>query len=209
MRVTCACLTLLSIAGVAAADCFHRQRVVVAAPAVVQAVVKKEVAVVTPVIAPIAVYAPIAAYAAVYSPPPPAPAATVPAASGQPELKTILDAIQSIDRRLQALEGGGAKTSPRGPDPFSPGPLQQTKAGSSAPPTVFGAKCASCHEAKVSGEKGGAFTLLEGAAPAKLTDRQIRKVMSVSYSGRMPPKGHVPLTDEEVGQIVAYLDQLK
>lgn len=196
------------------------------AVAVKQQTIVKEV---VPVVTPVAVYAPVVAvpaYAAVYTP----PAVPAPEPAKANELAQILTAVQGVrskiddvgrrvndlDARLRAVEGKAASPQPSGPaakptdrpDPFAP------KSGALSAPRpaaidVFQARCAVCHESKVSADKGGGFTLLEGAALAKLDDRQARKVLSQSYSGRMPPRGHDPLTDEEVGMIAAFIDSIK
>lgn len=224
-------LTLLAVAGylgvpgtlaspALGGDCAVRSRVVHAAPVVV----KKEVVVekvVTPVIAPIAVYAPVPVYGAAFVPPAPMPAAPAQASAAGEDLKAILNALSAIDARLKAVEAkagapAGPAPAPKPPDPFNPGPRPGAGAALEAPkPPAFlalaQAKCASCHETKVAADKGGAFTLLDGAALAKLDDRQLRKLASVSYASRMPPKssGVPPLTDEEVAQVMTFIDAQK
>lgn len=227
-RILYAAVTLAVIGGVAAAQqcatvaaSYHGHRQVVK-----EVVVKKEV--VVPVIAPVAVYAVTPAYAAVYVPPvAAAPAMPAPATAPQPssELQQVLSAINgvnskvdSIDARLKAVEakGGGAAVPPPPPDkvdPFAPKPQALTKpqAPATAMLALVGAKCAQCHDDKVSADKGGGFSMVKDGQLLKLDDRQLRKTISLAHLGKMPPRSsNIPaVTDEEVGTIVAWIDSLK
>jgi mono/diheme cytochrome c family protein len=175
---------LLVLGGSALATCVVRRR----------AVVVKKVAVVTPAVAvfsPVAVAVP--AYGAAYAPP---------AATAQADLKAVLDALKAIDARLKALESG-VRPGPVIPPRAVPA-ADGEAAAPAAPLALFQAKCARCHEAKVSATAGGGFTLLSGDALAPLNDRQLRKIGTMTYSGKMP-KGD-KLSDQAVGTIQEWLD---
>lgn len=172
-------------------------------------VVKKEVAV------PVAVYPVfVPAYTASYVPPAatPAPAAAAPAA--QNDTRAILDALKAIDGRLRALEAPGLPPPamrPAAPQegyaPRAPAPAHAPGAGKA--PAVFGAKCARCHTR--GGEKGG-FVLVEPDGRASALDaRQALATVRSVYSGRMPPRssGVPALTDQEVGEVMGWLETLK
>lgn len=221
-RFAFAGLTLCLIAGAAAATCAVRARVVApvysaavyAAPVVAEKVVEK-------VVVPVATYVPVPVYAAVYTPPahPPMP----PAELRRDDLRQILEALQALDGRLKALERPSAPAHPEPApepapapappgkvDPFLPKPkktgaLEAPRAPSAL--AVFQVRCAGCHEAKTSADKGGGFTLLQGERLVALTDRQARKVATMSYTGKMPPKKTgITLTDQEVSLIVDFID---
>lgn len=165
------------------------------------------------VVAAVAAFVPVPVYAAVYTPPAvpvvpavPAAPATAPAASQSAvgDLAAVLAELKKLSSRLDALERGGSR--PETPPP-SPGAPALGAAGKV--PAVFQSKCAACHEAKVAGEKGGGFLMFDGAALTRLSEKQWRKVATMTYSGRMPPKSHGTLSDAEVAEIMAYLDALK
>lgn len=196
------------------AACPVRSRVVVSTPVVHHAVKKVIVADVATVI-PVAVY-PLAiavpTYTAAYTPT--VPVAGAPAATAQDvrnsDLKAIIDALKTLDARLQRLEKGTTPAPQPAPkekpkDPFNPAPLKGGISGLS----VLVAKCASCHEKAVAGTKGSSIVLLEGSALAKLSDKTARKVLGVTYRGTMPPKDSkiAALTDEEVSAIVDLIDK--
>lgn len=140
-------------------------------------------------------------------------------------LTTLNNNMRGFNDRLSALEarvGAGpappaaapraAATPPREavtPPPPPPMPRVEAAAPASGPGGVLSlvqGKCASCHEARVSAEKGGGLTLTEGNVLARLTDRQVNKVIGSAYKGTMPPKssGVAPLTDEEVSALVSH-----
>ncbi len=134
-----------------------------------------------------------------------------PAPGLSPDTRAILDALRSLDARITKLEGGVVPKPPVAPpttplDPFNPGKQPQK-----APPAknalgLITAKCAACHDAKVSAKKGGGFDLVKDGALVKLNDRGARRVIALSYAGKMPPKdsGIAALTDEEVGAIIEF-----
>lgn len=165
------------------------------------------------VVAAVAAFVPVPVYAAVYTPPavpvvPAAPAApaTAPAASQSVagDLAAVLAELKRLSSRLDALERGGSRPETPLPAPGAPAPGAAGKV-----PAVFQSKCAACHEAKVAGEKGGGFLMFDGTALTRLSEKQWRKVATMTYSGRMPPKSHGTLSDAEVAEIMAYLDALK
>lgn len=239
-------LTLAGIGGTAVrADCFHRSRVVYAAPAVV----KKEVVVVKEAF--IATYVPIPLYAATYLAPPvvAAPAVVGSGAAHAPPaayangrddeilkaLQTLNANVQSLDARLRTLEGGVKPPvippgtpppvvpppvkPPGAVDPFAPPPLPKpaVKAPDAAPKVGHGAKCATCHEQKVAKAQGGGKAFYDGENFLPLTDGQVRALLLTAYEGKtkndrpMPPEdsGVPPLTDPEVGKMVADLKKIK
>lgn len=68
--------------------------------------------------------------------------------------------------------------------------------------------CASCHDSAVSKGKGGGFSLFDGPHLAKLSDKQLLQVVREAHSGRMP-KAAKPLSDEDIGQLMNWLDTIK
>lgn len=184
---------LLCAAGASLACPVRARRAVVVNRNVV--VARKVVAVET---AAVAVFAPVAlavpAYGAAYVP----AAAPAPAAGVNAE---VVAALKAIAARLEALEKG-TTAPPMKSAEDAPGTPAPAPAADVLP--LFRSKCASCHEARVSGTKGGKFTLLSGAALAPLTDRQLRRIGSQTYTGAMPRGGK--LTDEEVARIQEWLD---
>ena len=209
------------------ADCVVRSRVVVN-PVVSNVitnhavVVKKEVALAT--VVPIAVYQAIPlyvpTYAASYQPgyspgypvTPPTGVVPAPATMSNQDMKAIMDSLERINRRLDALESGKVVPPPSAPkppiDPFNP-PKEKTSSIKS--PTVFMNKCASCHQ-RGKEKDGGDFVLLEtDGRLATLTDKQILGVTKRAYSGTMPPKSSKieALTDAEVGEIMEFFDTKK
>jgi len=82
--------------------------------------------------------------------------------------------------------------------------------GPSAAISIFNVKCAACHESKVAASNGKGFTLLNGMQVANLTDAQKKKIAVKTYRGEMPKQPNKfnipPLTDEEVGAIMAWLN---
>lgn len=185
---------------------------------------------------PAVAYVPQPAPQAAAVTPPPAQAQ----AASASDLKLVLEALKALDGRLGAVEARlGGRTAPAVPapaapapavptpapaDPFNPAAVPQasgqTEPRSAARATsqpgaelskLFQTRCAACHEAATSAEKGGGFTLMEGAELAKLDERQVRRLASVSYKGSMPPKssGLPALTDAEVALVMQYVDGLK
>lgn len=147
--------------------------------------------------------------------------------------KDILDAITRVaakidqqDQRISRLERiveGATRpaTMPpavngNGVPAYAPGPAPAPGATPAGPPApadvakaalaVFNAKCVSCH-GNTAARDGGGLVLVENGAIAKLTDRQIRKVVSQVVRGAMPPpKTKVQLSEEEGGIILAWSD---
>lgn len=213
-RLAYATLTLLCLAGLAAAQVCHAPVVVHHAPVVHAPAVKvvKEV-----VAVPVAVPVLVPAYGAVYVPPvvPAAPAAQQAAPAA--DLKAIADGLRAIDARLRSLEGRPATTPATPPaagaqdrpsDPFNPGagPQAQTAPAGNAL-AIVQAKCAQCHSGDAS--KGGGLVLVEGGTLSRLADKAGRKTIGAVYRGTMPPKssGIAPLTDEEVSVLVSHYGQ--
>lgn len=178
---------------------------------------------------PVAVFQPLAVavptYTAAYTPPAavapaaaaaPAPAATpvatakttAPAAAAAPasgDTKAILEAIQHLNERLDRLE----KRSGEGPVPAEEAKAREPPQlpARDAIASLFASRCASCHETRVADASGGGFVLLEGERLAKLDDRQIRRVLTQVYTGRMPKA--TKLSDQEVNEVVKWADQQK
>lgn len=213
---------LVLMASPLGATCFVRSRAVVVSKPVV---VAKAVVAVAPVI-PVAIYAPIPVFGAVYTPPVAVPAAPVaptpgptvtaprPALAASDEaLQTIITELRSLKARIDSVEKklGPTVTAPGKMPPAAEEKPEDKKA---AKPTehpgvgAMRAKCASCHEATVANKKGGNFVMFTGASLATLQPKQILRVATQAYSGRMPPKASgVVLNDEEVAQIMAWADQ--
>lgn len=168
---------------------------------------------------PIAVFTPVPLFT-VQAPAPAAEASAKPAMPAAPagEMGQVLQALQQTNQSLKDLDGRLRKleAAQDQPIPLAPAVPAKPKAQSAAPAAhpgllVVQAKCASCHEAKVAAEKGGGLALTDGAAAAKLDDRAARKVLSLAYAGKMPPKssGVPALTDPEVGALVQWIDSMK
>lgn len=68
-------------------------------------------------------------------------------------------------------------------------------------------KCMACHDASIAKGKGAGFVLHGVEGFVKLSDRQALNIAREVYSGRMPKNNK--LTDEEVGQIMNWLDTVK
>lgn len=208
------------------ADCaVVRSRVIVQRPAVVVAaapavvVVKKEVAVAAVLAVPVATYIPVPIYAGYYQPPVYPPTGAVPggatpnpASAPGSEMSAVLNALERISRRLDALEGR-TPTPARAPGEPVPIPAKSPTAGKV--PTVFGAKCAQCHQ-RGREKDGGDFILLEAdGLLAKLTDRQVGRVALKIATSKMPPKVDkagkplTPVTDEEAAEAAEFLESLK
>lgn len=184
-----ALVTLIGIASASYAQVCHSPIHNISYPVTPVVAVKK-------VVTPVFVAVPIPVYGAVYTPPVPPPAS----ATGD-ELKQVAEALKAIDARLKQLEKPAAPMSPAAPsNPFQP----QANAGGS-PLGVVQAKCAACHEAAVSAEKGGGLTMIENGVLARLTPGQALKVISTSYRGSMPPKSSgLTLSDEETSVLVSH-----
>lgn len=174
-------------------------------------VIVKKVAVVDTILAvPVATFVPVPLYTASFTPPAPHAPALVAASAPASNDARILRALEAIEARLQALERQGG-----GPIPQAAPKNAAPKAPAAAPSSglsIMQTKCAACHDAKTAAEKGGSFTLLNGSELIGLNDKQVRKIQSKIYKSAMPPAsakkelGIDPLTDEEVGAVMAHLD---
>lgn len=178
-------------------------------------VVKKEVVVVkevaTILVPTVATFIQIPYYTAVYVPsyaPPalavPAPAApAVGSASPGGDLREVLTLMRSLDTRLKRLEG---------PPPPNPNPAVETKVpgplDAAAGLRAMSTKCAKCHTDKTAADAGGGFIMFTGDALTALNDKQIRRILTRTGRGTMPPpKSGIVLSDEEAGAIVAMFDK--
>ncbi|HEY1191090.1 MAG TPA: hypothetical protein VGE74_25880 [Gemmata sp.] len=101
--------------------------------------------------------------------------------------KRIVELLESIDRRLEAIEaksGGGPLAQKAGPELL----------------TVAKANCASCHTPAKADRAGGGFTLFaDDAAGAMLplSGRQKTAVKQAVTDGTMPPGNRKKLSAEE------------
>ena len=149
----------------------------------------------------------VPAYGVGYPAPPPQPAAAAPVAPPVTQTTTSCEQraadlerrLADLERRLAAGPGVGA--------PSAVAPVLPAAPGKDAL-SIFAARCASCHEAGVASAKGGGFVLLSQGKLAQLTDRQLRKVGTMTYSGQMP-KGGPQLTDEETSIVQGWLNSQK
>lgn len=147
-------------------------------------VVQHQAIVATPIVA--AVFAPVAVTVPTYS------IGYAPAAP-DPNVQQLVAEIKQLRAQVQALTA-------------VPQALKKEAIGEHPAVAVMRNKCANCHGAAAK-EKGGGFALFDGASFAKLTDKQALNLARNVYSGRMPKNGK--LTDEEVGQIMDWLDTIK
>lgn len=190
--------------------------------AVVKNVVVKEV---VATVVPVAVYQPVAllvpSYAASYVPaPPPAPAPAVAAPGPSAESRAILDALNRLNSRMDALERGGGAPPPvrlaaPPPPPMPPAalaapPASGIRAGAVGTPAVFTNKCSQCHT-KGRLDPNTDFVLLDEAGVVVPLDLRAREAMRKRlYNGTMPPKnnklGIQPCNDEDVAEGMAYMD---
>jgi cytochrome c551/c552 len=67
--------------------------------------------------------------------------------------------------------------------------------------------CASCHAETTAKVKGGGFTMFSQAGIAAFSDRQALGIAREVFSGRMPKNSK--MSDEDVGQIMDWLDSVK
>jgi mono/diheme cytochrome c family protein len=158
----------------------------------------------------------------------PAPAGQSPeVAALQAELARVRQQLEDCQKQLAAPKPVPAPAPVPAPVAPIPGPAQAqppatpiptgtpaTKASAAPAPhlALFAAKCAACHDAKVSVEKGGQFTLLTDGRLAQLDGKALARIAGKVYTGRMPPKdnkaGIAPLTDEEVSVVMAWIDSV-
>lgn len=181
---------------------------------VVEKVVVKEI--------PVAVYYPLTvvthAYGGAYVPPvnvQPVPVTPTVSPTATSDTAKILEIVQGMDARLKVVESkvGGTPAPVTPPankpkDPFNPG-TSNLESSRPSVASIFKNKCSQCHDAKTSMEKGGGFTLLEGDATATLSLKEQKKMVFHILKGTMPKKPVEPLTEEEITQVLAYLDNMK
>lgn len=170
------------------ADCVVRRRAVVQRQVVVQhAVHVAQAAVVAPVVAQ---FVPVAvpAYYAGYQ-----PAAQV----AQAEVEALRKEVAELRALLNHSPGLSPKRGEEKPKPAAEHPGL----------AVLKGKCASCHDAGVAKAKGNGLVLFE--EEGQLSALSAEKLLAVTrevYQGRMP-KGTGKLTDDEVGQIMDWIDK--
>lgn len=175
---------LVLSSGADASNCVVRNRVVVQHQAVV---VATPVVAVTPVVA--AVYQPIAV-----------PAYSVGYASQnlheENERLKLEIKLQRLEIQLQSLQQNQQVPQQL---PLKKEVQQQPEQHPAI--AIINKSCLQCHSPATKA-KGGQLDLT-----GPLTDRQLLAVSKEVYSGRMPKNGK--LTDEEVGQIMSWLDTIK
>lgn len=114
------------------------------------------------------------------------------AAYGQPggfspaEAKRVVELLESIDRRLEAIEAkqGAPAAQKKGPDLF----------------TVAKTNCAACHTPAKADAKGGGFILFADEQPTALkplSGREKVRIVEAVRGGAMPPEGRKKLTADE------------
>lgn len=168
---------------------------------------------------PVATFYPLPvypAYAIGYAPPlapimPPAPV-VAPVTDCKAITARLEQELAILRQQVAALTGDQPNDpNPRPiPQPPVPFPFKAT----AEPPladnlkglSVMQAKCIQCHEAKVSAAKGKNLVLFMDKTPTIWDGMLQKKILTNVHLGRMPKGG--TLTDEEVGLIVQYLDQL-
>lgn len=140
---------------------------------------------------------------------------------GQPQQPAVADTtlaellleVRKIRSEVEQIKSGGkppeiVPVPPNKIEPLPPLPVKSSKVTETRPHVkVFLAKCASCHESAVAEKKGGGFKLLDDGGLVWLNDSQRLKIASSLYTGRMPKNDKC--TDEEVHQIMVWLDSVK
>lgn len=144
------------------------------------AVVQKEVAVVKEVAAVVATFVPVAVAIPTYSvgyaaAPAVAPAVAHGEAAAVAHKSDCERKLEEVTARLAAIE---AKLT---------NPVKALDIQSPAL-SLFSAKCANCHDTSKAKANGNGFTLLTGGKIADLTPEQVNKVITMTYSGKMPKK---------------------
>lgn len=126
--------------------------------------------------------------------------------------------VQILQLRVRQLELEKSiitqpQTKPQGPGPIpqaNPLPIpQKVGVGLQDHPAIGIMKknCAVCHDEAVAKVKGKNFVMFTNASLVGFTDKQLLVMTKEVFSGRMP-KGS-KITDEDVGQIMDWLDNLK
>ncbi len=109
------------------------------------------------------------------------------------DLKLVLDKLNSIEQRLNTLEG-----KPPAPVPV-PAPAKAPKPKTNLRTALT--RCAGCHEAKTAETKGGKLVLFEGDLLSKTLPADIgKKVYSQVRQNKMPKQGK--LLDGEAQAVV-------
>lgn len=116
--------------------------------------------------------------------------------------------IDDILRELRALRQDVNALKAAGTAPQQPG------AALNAVQAIFANKCAACHDQADNAKDGGGLVLTVGKVlKTDLDAKVVSKVLSKSYTGRMPPPNNgknVPaLTDDEVSKLVDHYDGQK
>lgn len=173
-------LALCIVPEVLASGCVVRQRVVN------QAVVVDHAAVVTA-----AVFAPVPVYVPQYS-----------VGYAGPDNTQLLQEIQALRREVADLRNQRPQ-----PLPELAKAAKNVTVNEHPAVEILRKNCAACHSADMAKAKGAGFTLFDVAGFASLTDKQALAIARNVYSGRMPKGGK--LSDEEVGQVMSWLDTLK
>ncbi len=182
-----------------------------------------------------AVAVPVYTYNAQYYPTPVAPAfapgygggaayagggqanAVTPCNETSAKLDKVLTYLQSLDDRVNKLEGGtgsqfNAKPptapAPQKTNPMSKADEQQTQ---NAPANLIGilsSKCASCHDSSRGAVKGG-FTLMKGGQLSELTSEQlgniIDRITTDDVKRQMPPPAAPQMLPAEKLKVVSLL----
>lgn len=120
------------------------------------------------------------------------------------ELKARFALLESQLRGSPAPGGSGSADGSRSPATATP----KMGAAKLSGLEVMQKKCASCHGAKVSADKGAGFTLLtEGGTMAELTDKQFLAMYRQLLSGKMPKNDK--MEEDEGAALTQYLDTRK
>lgn len=200
---------------------------------IVEKVVKEVVAaVVTPAVAVFqAVAVPVYTYNAQYYPSPVAPAfapgyagggyagggvqpnAVTPCDQTAAKLDKVLTYLQSLDERVNKLEGGtGSVFNAKPPQKTTPNPMQRADEQSQNAPAnllnIVSSKCASCHDSSRGAVKGG-FTLMKGGQLSELSSEQlgniIDRITTEDTKRQMPPPAAPQCTPQEKLKVVSLL----
>lgn len=103
------------------------------------------------------------------------------------EAKRVVELLESIDRRLEAIEAkqaGGPAAVKKGPDLVA----------------IAKANCAACHTPAKSDKAGGGFILFaddQAVALKPLSGREKTRITESVQAGTMPPDGRKKLTPAE------------